>query len=97
MFVHARNATGRMGKILIEMASSRGDTQYFLPDDSGETTLEMKNVRDYVINYVLGYSEAPGRRQGAAPASAGQNFLHNLTKKAQFCVNFYENFLFQVF
>lgn len=44
VFVHARNATGRIAKIMTEMAANRGEGDYFLPEDTSDTTLEIKNV-----------------------------------------------------
>lgn len=57
VFVHARNATVRTGMKLMELASNRGHTQHFLPEDSaqyGQAQKAMSKSRNkQVINSCL--------------------------------------------
>ena len=42
VFVHARNATVKGGMALLEMAQNRGETEFFLPEDSPSYGLGQK-------------------------------------------------------
>lgn len=44
VFVHARNATGKLAATMKEMASVRGHTELFLPDQSGSYLAAQKSV-----------------------------------------------------
>lgn len=44
VFVHARNATGRIATILRDMAKSRGNQLLFLPENNAQYGLAQKQV-----------------------------------------------------
>lgn len=44
IFVHARNATGRIAAILKEMANNKGHSKIFVPENSAGYGLALKSV-----------------------------------------------------
>ena len=52
MFVHARNATVKTATALRDLASSSGDSSFFLPEESAQLGLAQRQVQVFVDTYI---------------------------------------------
>lgn len=72
VFVHARNATGRVAAILKEQASNKGHTKFFTPENTASYGLAQKSVRksyfwgNFSIILYLNFSGSPFEKSTVA-------------------------------